>query len=94
MTKPRLVGDERVRTHDEIEWWSQAREAGARKRGLLNCRGKKRAKGTMRGEIGIDDRVTVRDLWRMQDIGVCEFQFTQQIAPHGAGLYKLTPVRD
>ena len=48
----------------------------------------------MLGEIGIDDRVTARDLWRMQDIGVCEFQFTQQIAPHGAGLYKLTPVRD
>ena len=82
------------RTDDEVVWFSEAPEAGARFLALFNPSEKKRAVAATLGDIGIDGRAIARDLWRMQDIGVCEFQFAQQIAPHGAGLYKLTPIPD
>ena len=44
-------------------------------------------------QIGLHGKVKVRDLWRHKDIGVFKGYFTQEINQHGAGLYRISPVK-
>lgn len=44
-------------------------------------------------DIGISGKVKVRNLWSHEDIGVFEGRFTRQIKQHGAGLYRISPVK-
>ena len=43
--------------------------------------------------IGIQGPARVTDLWNHKDLGVFEKEFSQEIPFHGAGLYRLSPVR-
>jgi hypothetical protein len=33
----------------------------------------------------------VRDLWKQQDLGAGSRSFSQTLAPHASGLYRITP---
>ena len=44
-------------------------------------------------EIGIQGKATVRDLWKHEDLGMFDESFSRELPLHGAGLYRLTPVR-
>jgi alpha-galactosidase len=40
-------------------------------------------------ELGIAGKVPVRDLWKKETLGSFDKQFSAQIPPHGAGLYRI-----
>jgi alpha-galactosidase len=42
-------------------------------------------------ELGFRSSVTIRDLWQKKDLGVFTNRFAPRIAPHGAGLYRVSP---
>ena len=44
-------------------------------------------------EIGVGPVARVRDLWQHQELGTFTNQFSQSIVVHGAGLYRVSPVR-
>lgn len=43
--------------------------------------------------LGLKGNVRIRDLWSHQDLGDFKNEFSQKIAQHGAGLYRLTPTK-
>jgi alpha-galactosidase len=43
--------------------------------------------------IGITGDARVRDVWTQQDLGVFRSEFARKLPLHGAGLYRITPVR-
>ena len=43
--------------------------------------------------IGIKGKASVRDLWSHTDLGVFTGEFSRDIKQHGAGLYRISPVR-
>ncbi|MDQ8181028.1 NPCBM/NEW2 domain-containing protein [Pelagicoccus sp. SDUM812005] len=45
-------------------------------------------------ELGLPERAQVRDLWAEEDLGIFQNEFTREIAPHGAGLYRITPLSE
>jgi hypothetical protein len=44
-------------------------------------------------DIGISGKAKVRDLWAKEDLGTYEGRFSRKIPVHGAGLYRVTPLR-
>ncbi|GAA5483099.1 NPCBM/NEW2 domain-containing protein [Haloferula sargassicola] len=44
-------------------------------------------------EIGISSKALVRDLWARENLGTVEGRFEKTIPLHGAGLYRLRPVK-
>jgi hypothetical protein len=42
-------------------------------------------------ELGLAKTCTVRDLWGKKDLGVVDGAFAPKLAPHDAGLYRITP---
>ena len=44
-------------------------------------------------ELGLTGKCVVRDLWKRKDLGRFETRLAPTIAPHGAGLYRVKPVR-
>ncbi len=42
-------------------------------------------------ELGITGKAAVRDLWKKENLGNYNGQFSAEINPHGAGLYKIGP---
>jgi len=43
--------------------------------------------------IGIKGNANVRDLWSHKDLGVVKKEFSREIKMHGAGLYRISPVK-
>lgn len=43
--------------------------------------------------IGIKGKVKVTDLWSKKELGTFEKSFSRELPQHGAGLYKISPVR-
>jgi hypothetical protein len=43
--------------------------------------------------VGIKGKVKVRDLWSRKNLGVFDGNFSQKIAQHGAGLYRISPLK-
>lgn len=43
--------------------------------------------------LGLKGKVNVLDLWSHRDLGTFQGEFSRQIAQHGAGLYRLSPVK-
>jgi hypothetical protein len=43
--------------------------------------------------IGIKGKVKVRDLWSHKDLGIFDGNFSRELPQHGAGLYRLTPIK-
>lgn len=79
------------RSDQEVAWFSDAPEAGAKFLALFNPSDAERTVSVKLVDVGIDGRATARDLWQKRDLEPCETGFSRVIAPHGAGLYKLTP---
>jgi hypothetical protein len=44
-------------------------------------------------ELGVSGEVRVRDLWRNEDLGLVSNAFAPVIHTHGAGLYRMSPVK-
>ena len=44
-------------------------------------------------DTGLSGKVKVRDLWKKQDIGVFENDFSSEAPAHGSRLFRLTPVK-
>lgn len=44
-------------------------------------------------ELGVTGKQTVRDLWGKKNLGAFQGRFSSTIAPHGAGMFELVPVR-
>lgn len=44
-------------------------------------------------DTGLSGKVKVRDLWKKQDIGVFENEFSSEAPAHGSRLFRLTPVK-
>lgn len=43
--------------------------------------------------IGLKGKVKVRDLWSHKDLGTFKGNFSRELSQHGAGLYRLTPLK-
>jgi hypothetical protein len=43
--------------------------------------------------IGLKGKVQVHDLWSHEDLGTFDGNFTRELPQHGAGLYRLTPLK-
>ena len=43
--------------------------------------------------MGIKGKAKVRDLWSHKDLGTFNGSFSREILQHGAGLYRITPLR-
>jgi len=43
--------------------------------------------------IGIKGKVKVRDLWSHKDLGTFDGNFGHELSQHGAGLYRITPLK-
>jgi alpha-galactosidase len=43
-------------------------------------------------ELGMSGKNAVRDLWQKKNLGAYSQQFEVEINPHGAGLYKISPI--
>jgi hypothetical protein len=43
--------------------------------------------------IGLKDKITVRDLWKKQNIGQYKTTYQQKINAHGAALFRLSPIK-
>jgi len=44
-------------------------------------------------ELGLSGKCAVRNLWERKALGFFETQFAPRLAPHGAGLYKVSPAK-
>jgi len=42
-------------------------------------------------DLGLKGKVTVRDLWKKQDVGQYKTSYQQKINKHGAALFRLSP---
>jgi alpha-galactosidase len=82
----------RVAQQGMLEVWSRPLADGSKAVGLFN-----RDEMTMRvtakwSDIGVSGRQTIRDLWRQQDLGAAEGEFTVDVPRHGAVLLKISPL--
>jgi alpha-galactosidase len=44
-------------------------------------------------DLGIEGKVKIRDLWSHKDLGTFKENFSRELPQHGAGLYRLTPIK-
>lgn len=43
-------------------------------------------------ELGLKGKCSVRNLWGQKDVGIVDNSFAPMIEPHGAGLYRISPL--
>lgn len=83
----------RVQVEGRTEVWSKFLEDGSRAVGLFN-RGEQETTVTANwADLGIRGPQTVRDLWRQQDLGSFDGQFSASIPRHGVVLVRVIPQR-
>lgn len=77
----------------EVVW--EANVPGTREKyvALFNRGEKSASVGVSWKALGVSGKQRVRDLWQRKNIGTFENRFSRTIGPHGAGLFKLSPVR-
>lgn len=61
-------------------------------KGTLNIPDKANVKVNFEA-INIKGKVKVRDLWNHKDLGTFDGSFERELPQHGAGLYRITPLR-
>ncbi len=80
-----------------IVWTAGAADSGDKYVALFNTRGpgetgrKNEQIQVAFKDIGLEAQCAVRDLWAKKDLGVFSNTFTDEIAYHGAGLYRISP---
>jgi hypothetical protein len=75
---------------DGTRIWSARAANGDRYVALFNTGDKPREVAIPLRELGVAGAVEARDLWSGRSIGRVTERLTQPIAPHGAGLYRLS----
>jgi alpha-galactosidase len=78
---------------DQIAWAASVPHSRAEYLALFNTGEKPEFVQAEWQELGLKGHCQVRDLWKKKDLGEFFGHFAATIAPHGAGLYKITPVR-
>jgi len=74
---------------DSARIWSARAPNGDCYLALFNTAGDARTIGIDLDMLGIHSEVSVRDLWRRQDVGKTSGRFEREIPSHGSGLYRL-----
>jgi alpha-galactosidase len=69
--------------------WFSSDDAGNLYAAMFNLSDKPQSVRISLKELGIDKAVTVRDLWKHEDIGCCSSVISADIPAHGAVLYRL-----
>ncbi|NJD10714.1 MAG: alpha-galactosidase [Gemmatimonadetes bacterium] len=84
---------DRVAKNGELEVWARPLQDGSLAVGLFN-RDEMDTKVTVQwAELGITGKQTVRDLWRQQDLGQFENEFSSTVPRHGTVFVKISPVK-
>ena len=87
------VQGNKTKSDNDLEVWAGPLDGGAVAVVLLN-RGTSAANVTAEWtDIGLktSTKATVRDLWKMKDIGIMQDSVTAMVASHGVVMYKMTP---
>jgi alpha-galactosidase len=82
------------RKDDLIVWVAEVPDSSDRYVALFNARNNDNSPVTVSfSELGLSGKVKARDLWKRQDLGEFSGEFSQTLPPHGAGLYRVSPVQ-
>lgn len=102
LTNPEMIavnqvstGNRQISRKDDLIVWA-AGVPGSRDRyvGLFNAQtGSSAPVAVAFEDLGIVGQATVRDLWKRKDLGTFNGAFSQIIPSHGAGLYRVSPIR-
>jgi len=102
LTNPEMLTVDQHSTHNrelftrgnQVAWTADAPGARDKFLAVFNLQDWTPAEVTVRWtELGLSGKCAVRDLWEKKDLGVVNAKFSPRIAPHGAGLYRITPER-
>jgi alpha-galactosidase len=81
----------RISQNGPLEVWAKDMEDGSKAVGLFN-RGHEAAKMTVKwSDLGLTGKQKVRDLWRQQDLGDFQRQFSATVPYHGVVLVRIWP---
>ncbi|HYM95033.1 MAG TPA: putative Ig domain-containing protein, partial [Chitinophagaceae bacterium] len=75
--------------NDDYQVWLKELEDGSKAVGIFNLSNDYQNISVGSGEIGVDVRSEVRDLWRQKDLGGFGLSFTTRVAPHGVTLIRV-----
>jgi len=81
----------RISKDGDLEVWARPLEDGSLAVGLFNRGEGLRAIETKWEDLEVQGPQKVRDLWRQQDVGVCEGKFEAYVARHGVVLVRMSP---
>ena len=90
------VQGNKKKTDNDLEVWAGPLDGGAVAVVLLN-RGTSAANVTAEWtDIGLksNSKATVRDLWKMKDVGIMQDSVIAMVASHGVVMYKIAPTSD
>jgi alpha-galactosidase len=83
----------RVTKTDSAQIWSKAMEDGSKAVGLFNL-GDENTKVTATwADLGLAGKQAVRDLWRQQDLGEVNTEFTAEVPRHGVVLVRVSATK-
>ncbi len=77
-----------------IIWQSIAADNKSRYAAIFNWKEVQHPTTIQFATIGLAGKCKVRDLWAKKDLGIFDNQFTADVAKHGAGLYKISPLEN
>ncbi len=83
-----------IRDADEAEIWTKPLEDGSVAVGLFNVGESERPVSVRWEEIGLKGKQRARDLWRQQDLGTFDAEFSANVGRHGVVLLRVTPCTD
>ena len=82
---------DRKNTQRQKQIWARDLADGSKAVGLFNL-GTEPAEVTVNwSDVDVTGSQTVRDLWRQQDLGTFDGQFSTEVPPHGVVLVKIAP---
>jgi hypothetical protein len=78
---------------NQVAWAADAPGGRVKYLAVFNLDDQAPAEVTVRwSELGAGNQCAVRDLWERKALGVVDAAFAPKIEPHGAGLYRITPI--
>jgi alpha-galactosidase len=82
----------RIAKKGDLEIYAKPLEGGDVAVGLFNRSGKSADASITWNELGISGTYRIRDLWRQQDVGESDKNYTAQVAVHGVRFVRLTRI--
>jgi alpha-galactosidase len=76
---------------NSIAIYAKCLEDGSIAIGLFNKSNTPQTAGCSLKDLGLRGRQTIRDLWRQQDLGVFDNEFSATVNPHGVALLRIYP---